>query len=668
MGEYAPLVRTDIQEVKVTDIAEVDDGVYSAEQEEFNSSGPGEFGVLRHHQTVELDTAITQIGNEEDDVRQRLDELHSFWNMRREKITSELDEVRTKRRMLEHHRSHASRASFEYVVPPGPKWLAWTEDTAFQCLGTAVILANLAFMFYELHFRRDPNAEHPEWLTEHLCWWLDQGFLMWYILELTLKGIYHQRGLLLGEIAVVWWNWLDLLIVLSGVLDQWVVPVLVYSGIAPSNAGHGNMISVFLRAMRLLRLFRVIRILKAAKFFVMADLHWVEEERFHYFIMGVIGLNTLTIGAELDYPWAGWIYVEHIMLVIYTFELFARIRLHRCDFFCGDDLLWNILDFIIVVGAILDQWLIPSMKSVQELCGGRSEFLDQALSHSKFTSMLKMVRLLRLLRLVRLLHFIRPLYKLLIGVLSAMHGIKWVVVLIIVLLYAFAILMTTLVGHGLAFNGHPPDEVRGLFSSMPDSMFLLFKVMNDDQSVMDPLLPDNLFKYVFVLFMIMSNWAVLAILTAVVSDNMLSSTQTQNEIEQERQASALRADRIRRLHDIIEELDVNHDGSVTQEEFEKLLQSEALSAEMCDASGLRKKDLRDLFGYLSFDHEDHKQEAINYTTFIEAVLHEGNPVNERSIYRLEKKVQSVEFRLNRRVDGILQQLRELEASYDDAPG
>mmetsp|Transcript_157785 Transcript_157785/g.279760 ORF Transcript_157785/g.279760 Transcript_157785/m.279760 type:complete len:231 (+) Transcript_157785:3-695(+) len=230
--------------------------------------------------------------------------------------------------------------------------------------------------------------------------------------------------------------------------------------------------------------------------------------------------------------------------------------------------------------------------------------------------------------------------------------------------------MTTLVGHGLAFNGHPPDEVRGLFSSMPDSMFLLFKVMNDDQSVMDPLLPDdeNLFKFVFVLFMIMSNWAVLAILTAVVSDNMLSSTQTQNEIEQERQASALRADRIRRLHDIIEELDVNHDGSVTQEEFEKLLQSEALSAEMCDASGLRKKDLRDLFGYLSFDHEDHKQEAINYTTFIEAVLHEGNPVNERSIYRLEKKVQSVEFRLNRRVDGILQQLRELEASYDDAPG
>merc|ERR1719148_328870 len=105
---------------------------------------------------------------------------------------------------------------------------------------------------------------------------------------------------------------------------------------------------------------------------------------------------------------------------------------------------------------------------------------------------------------------------------------------------------------------------------------------------MTPLLSSYVFQMVFVIFMIMANWAVLAILTAVVSDNMLSSTQRHDEAEKKQALEIERRESIRRLRDIIQELDLNGDGTVSQAEFSRLLSSEALSAELCDATGLPK--------------------------------------------------------------------------------
>jgi len=77
-----------------------------------------------------------------------------------------------------------------------------------------------------------------------------------------------------GQASIVWWNWLDLIIVISGVADQWIVPVYdIIEGRAQGerfNAGG-------LRVLRLLRLVRVVRVFKIVRIFMESDMHWTES-------------------------------------------------------------------------------------------------------------------------------------------------------------------------------------------------------------------------------------------------------------------------------------------------------------------------------------------------------------------------------------------------------
>ena len=83
--------------------------------------------------------------------------------------------------------------------------------------------------------------------------------------SLFLRATYYQRSLLFGHCSIVWWNWLDLLIVLSGIVEQVVLPVL------GSSLG-GNVSLKGLRVLRLLRLLRVARGLKLLRILVQSDL------------------------------------------------------------------------------------------------------------------------------------------------------------------------------------------------------------------------------------------------------------------------------------------------------------------------------------------------------------------------------------------------------------
>merc|ERR1719265_211557 len=140
---------------------------------------------------------------------------------------------------------------------------------------------------------------------------------------------------------------------------------------------------------------------------------------------------------------------------------------------------------------------------------------DQGGSASTFVMLLRIMRLFRILRLVRLLRAVKPLFRLLMGILEAIQAMLWVLALTVIILYACAILITSLVGHGVIFSGgEVPEEASGLFSTVPESMFLLFKLMNDDQSVMDPILWSIPARAFFVAFMVVTNWTILAVLTS----------------------------------------------------------------------------------------------------------------------------------------------------------
>merc|ERR1719171_954462 len=70
--------------------------------------------------------------------------------------------------------------------------------------------------------------------------------------------------------------------------------------------------------------------------------------------------------------------------------------------------------------------------------------------------LLRMARLLRIVRLFRLIKIIRPLYELAQGILEAFNGMFWVLVFMIMTLYATAMLCTLFIGDGEIFTPDIP--------------------------------------------------------------------------------------------------------------------------------------------------------------------------------------------------------------------
>merc|ERR1740138_2013786 len=89
--------------------------------------------------------------------------------------------------------------------------------------------------------------------------------------------------------------------------------------------------------------------------------------------------------------------------------------------------------------------------------------------------MLRMARLLRILRLVRLIKSIPPLFNLVVGIMQAMQGMAWVMVLTVLLLYTIALLGVKLISHGIVFGGKAPLAAEAVFPTVCQAGFVLFK-------------------------------------------------------------------------------------------------------------------------------------------------------------------------------------------------
>merc|ERR1719201_334835 len=93
---------------------------------------------------------------------------------------------------------------------------------------------------------------------------LNNCFMIFYVVELALKASLWREHFLFGDIYRVVWNWMDFLIVFSGLIDLWICPLLVAAGLL-QNPG-------LVRWLRYLRVGRLLRILKLVHTFLESDL------------------------------------------------------------------------------------------------------------------------------------------------------------------------------------------------------------------------------------------------------------------------------------------------------------------------------------------------------------------------------------------------------------
>jgi len=575
------------------------------------------------HEIYELDQHLEK-------QRARLKEVQAVWNERDRELLEDIqvrtDEVELKEADLD-RRVHPPEE--EIPPPPGPECLLFVEGSMFMLVATTVIIVNIVVMIMQLL--------HPSYKEKFLV--LDQFFMIFYVVELALKAILWRRKLLVGKVSDVWWNWLDLIIVVSGVMDMWLKPIAEWAGLLHSSQGGiGSNVVGFLRMLRLARL---ARILKLVRVFLLSDLSWVSGTQFQGFMMGVIAFNCVLMGFESDIEFVGWAYMEEILLVIFSFELAVRLKYFGCKFFCE---VWNWLDFVIVIGGVVDQWMFPAISIIQRLLGKESHHSGNV---AQFMTLLRMARLLRILRLVRLIKNIDPLVTLIVGIVKAMQGMIWVLLLTAVLLYAAALMSVRILNGGLLFKGDPPQEVVQTFPSVTDGIYVLFLVMNGENEIVQPMLPAVPgSKWIFAFFTVISTWSILSVLTSVVTDNMVRATE-EHEEDKENAYEAVRATRSRvKLAEIFKKVDANGTGTISETEFEALLHDGNKVIELLDATGIPKSDIQDLFEVLSSIPEGSKDPVIARNDFLEGLTEDmSKPVTERTVIRLEKRLATMEKRL-----------------------
>lgn len=511
-----------------------------------------------------------------------------------------------------------------------PGW-GFVEAGWFQLVAACVIVVNTVVFFVEV--------QHPDSKDQFTL--VDNFMLIFYLFELCSRWCAMEAQFLTGPCNTVLWNLLDLVVVVSAVLDQWVLVVL--------HVGATGPLKGFLKLLRLLRL---VRVFKIVRIFLETDLSWTEAPKFQSLMGFVIFLNALIMGCETDLQWGGWFYIEQLLLLVYVFELSVRMKRFGMFFFAckNEDIIWNVLDFAIVVSSAIDTWLLPFIQIIVRLVtSGEAHHSDitAEINLGQFMMLLRMLRLMRILRLVKLVKSVRPLYVMVTGVLAAVQSVVWVLVLTVVVLYAMGIMTTRLIGHRLLFSEgmRAPDDVVALFATVPGSMFTLFRVMSGAQSDDETFALDQLMvdipsaKLAFVFFTVTSSWTLLSILTAVVSENMISTTGLEEELNSLAFADEHRKGQLDELSELFLPLGKEEDR-VREADIEEFLEAKERAIVVARICRVPVRDVIAVLRILA-----HPDGTVQVNIFLECIVELGRPVSERSMISLNSRLADLEARV-----------------------
>jgi len=258
----------------------------------------------------------------------------------------------------------------------------------------------------------------------------------------------------------------------------------------------------------------------------------------------------------------------------------------------------------------------------------------------------KLMRLMRVLRLVRVLRSVPQLYTLLIGVFGAFQAMKWVIVLAMLTLYGGAIVFTNLVGKGLIYkHQEAPPAALEVFGSMGASLFSLFELMNGDTSVIEPIKTSIVGKFLFAAFMVISNWAVLAILTAVVSENMIATSSRFAEEEKQKIEDDDNRKSEERLLEIFGRGDPSKSGRISRVKWDEMINDGATRIELGEGTHLNKEDMLDLFDCLAIDDSDDDDFYVDYRDLIHSLKANTTTADKRSVLHVMIRLRAMQEQL-----------------------
>eukprot|EP00746_Dinoflagellata_sp_MGD_P147712 gnl/MRDRNA2_/MRDRNA2_80038_c0_seq1.p1 gnl/MRDRNA2_/MRDRNA2_80038_c0~~gnl/MRDRNA2_/MRDRNA2_80038_c0_seq1.p1 ORF type:complete len:553 (+),score=95.79 gnl/MRDRNA2_/MRDRNA2_80038_c0_seq1:146-1804(+) len=284
----------------------------------------------------------------------------------------------------------------------------------------------------------------------------------------------------------------------------------------------------------------------------------VDSGTFNGLIGLAIGANGIMMGIEVDMDLGfGSLVINWVFTSIWAIEMILRMGTYGPIKYFGDG--WNRMDFCLAWLSIIDTWILPLAMGAEE--GGGLRML----------SILRILRVARVLRLIKVMKIFKELWLLFHGLFKALSVLIWVVVLLFMVIYIVALVMTTNIGHECGGGGFEVwDQCYELFGSMPRSMYTLFQVMTLESwsmAVARPVLEEKPYMViVFIVFLYMTSFGLMNIVVGVIVEQTLESANDDAEKKAKEKLLQQEAD-IKILGRIFTEADEDGGGKVTDVEF-----------------------------------------------------------------------------------------------------
>eukprot|EP00928_Gymnodinium_smaydae_P061188 TRINITY_DN45339_c0_g1_i1.p1 TRINITY_DN45339_c0_g1~~TRINITY_DN45339_c0_g1_i1.p1 ORF type:complete len:476 (+),score=104.66 TRINITY_DN45339_c0_g1_i1:129-1556(+) len=290
--------------------------------------------------------------------------------------------------------------------------------------------------------------------------------------------------------------------------------------------------------------------------------HFAQSPAFNAFIGVLIISNTFTLGIELDYSRGtkvserlAYFIMDTFFLCGFVLELFARLNHLGWDYFLDA---WNVFDFYVVC---------VTMAELMVAAAG------EASGALKMASAVRIVRLLRIVRSLQGLRVFYGLWLIVTGFLDALRTQLWVVMLLVLIAYCGAVVLTTMVGQDGSVTEYWVDAPR-FFGTVPVSMWSILQFGTFDRwctDIMRPLLQVNTVSGVLMFFLlVVLGLGITNVMIAVMVESALSNARESVDSSQDI-VSGMDNILLSKMAKDFHEVDEDGSGDLDRDEFNNLL-------------------------------------------------------------------------------------------------
>eukprot|EP00929_Paragymnodinium_shiwhaense_P034654 TRINITY_DN1881_c1_g1_i1.p1 TRINITY_DN1881_c1_g1~~TRINITY_DN1881_c1_g1_i1.p1 ORF type:complete len:601 (+),score=88.67 TRINITY_DN1881_c1_g1_i1:49-1851(+) len=224
--------------------------------------------------------------------------------------------------------------------------------------------------------------------------------------------------------------------------------------------------------------------------------------------------------------------IGHLLGVSFLVELVLRIAVSGRSFLYGPGWAWHCFDLFLVLS-----WCAEVALDMMEALGAASSSAKSSgLSNMRLFRILRITRMFRLLRIARILRFVRALNILLLSILTTLRSLVWASILMLLIIFTFAIFVGQSVADSLSQCGDcaMDADLQQYWGSLPRASLSLFQIITggkDWDDLARPLmdLSGHLLAIIMV-FIVFSQFAVLNVVTGVFCQAAVESAQRDREL------------------------------------------------------------------------------------------------------------------------------------------